>query len=291
MEHEVESMSVKIITDSTAYLPEDYLAQYDIDVVSLNVVMDGQSRREMELSNDTFYEEMARAKEIPKSAQPSMDELTAAFERAAENGQDVLAIFLSSKLSGTATSAGPLAAKMVMDKYPQCRIEVFDSLNTGMPMGFLAIEAAKAAQAGQSLEEVLQVALEARDKIHFVFCPDTLDYLRKGGRIGGASALLGNLLQIKPILTVKEGAVIVLDKVRSQKKAIASIIDIMLNDVKNSAGLGDIIVHHINCPEDGRKLADSLQTTLDHPVRIQSIGPIVGIHVGPGSIGIAYILK
>ena len=205
-----------------AYLPEDYLAEYDIDVVSLNVVMDGQSRREMELSNDTFYEEMARAKEIPKSAQPSMDELTAAFERAAENGQDVLAIFLSSKLSGTVTSAGPLAAKMVMEKYPDCRIAVFDSLNTGMPMGFLAIEAAKAAQAGRSLDEVLQVAQDARDKIHFVFCPDTLDYLRKGGRIGGASALLGNLLQIKPILTVKEGAVIVLDKVRSQKKAIAS---------------------------------------------------------------------
>lgn len=100
----------------------------------------------MELSNDTFYEEMARAKEIPKSAQPSMDELTAAFERAAEKGQDILAIFLSSKLSGTVTSAGPLAAKMVMEKYPQCRIAVFDSLNTGMPMGFLAIEAAKAAQ-------------------------------------------------------------------------------------------------------------------------------------------------
>lgn len=85
---------------------------------------------------------------------------------------------------------------------------------------------------------MLQVAEEARDKIHFVFCPDTLDYLRKGGRIGGASALLGNLLQIKPILTVKDGAVIVLDKVRSQKKAIASIIEIMLNDVKNSARSG-----------------------------------------------------
>lgn len=284
-------MSVKIITDSTAYLPEDYLSKYDIGVVSLNVVMDGVSRREVELSNDTFYEEMARAQDMPKSSQPSLDELTQVFESAVQKGQDVLAIFLSSKLSGTVTSAGPLAAKMVMEKYPERTIAVCDSLNTGMPMGFLAIEAAKAAQAGKPLAEIEQMVNSLREKIHFVFCPDTLDYLRKGGRIGGASALLGNLLQIKPILTVKEGAVIVLNKVRSQKKAISAIVDILMQDIKTSAGLGDIIVHHINCPEDGRKLAESLQIALKHPVRIQSIGPIVGLHVGPGSIGIAYILK
>lgn len=284
-------MSVKIITDSTAYLPEDYLEKYHIDVVSLNVVMDGQSRREMDLSNDTFYEEMAKAAEIPKSSQPSPDELMDSFEKAAASGDDILAIFLSSQLSGTVTGAGPLAAKLIMEKYPDRRVEVFDSLNTGMPQGFLAIECAKAAQQGKNLDEVLAVAKDVRDKIHFVFCPGTLDYLRMGGRIGGASALLGNLLQIKPILTVKDGAVIVLDKVRSQKKAIAAIVDILMRDIQNSGGLGDLIVHHINCPEDGRKLADSLQEVLQRPVRIQDIGPVIGIHVGPGSIGIAYVVK
>lgn len=281
-------MGIKIITDSTAYLPEDLQTQYNIGVVSLNVVMDGVSEREMDLSNDTFYDRMAKAKELPTSSQPSMEELKGVYEAALKDGDDILAIFLSSKLSGTVTSAGPLAAKMVLENYPERRIEVFDALTTGMQQGFIAIEAAKAAQAGKTMEEVIAVAEKVRDKGHFVFSPGTLDYLRKGGRIGGASALLGNLLQIKPILTVRDGAVVVVDKVRSQKKAIAEIVNILMKDIENSKGLGDVMVHHINCAEEGRKLADSLEAALKRSVRIQSIGPIVGLHVGPGSIGIVY---
>lgn len=284
-------MGVRIVTDSTAYLPEDLKAQYHIEVVSLNVILDEKSYREIDLTNEEFYPKMEKAKNMPTSSQPSMEELQEVFADIAQKGDDILAIFLSSKLSGTVTSAGPLAAQMVMNNYPQRRIEVFDALTTGMQQGFIAIEAAKAAEAGKNLDEVIARAKEVREKSHFVFAPKTLDYLRKGGRIGGASALVGNLLQITPILTVKDGAVIVLNKVRSQKKAIAEIVNVLMNDIKNSGGLGDIMVHHINCAHEGRKLADSLEAALKHPVRIQSIGPIVGLHVGPGSIGIVYHVK
>ena len=131
-------MGVRIVTDSTAYLPEDLKAQYHIEVVSLNVILDEKSYREIDLTNEEFYPKMEKAKNMPTSSQPSMEELQEVFADIAQKGDDILAIFLSSKLSGTVTSAGPLAAQMVMNNYPQRRIEVFDALTTGMQQGFIA---------------------------------------------------------------------------------------------------------------------------------------------------------
>ena len=143
---------------------------------------------------------------------------------------------------------------------------------------------------GKSMDEVITIAEYVFNNSRFLFTPETLEYLKKGGRIGGAAALFGNILQIKPILTVVDGETSVFKKVRTRKKTIEEIVTTVLNDIE-SKGLGDIIVHHINCEEEGLKLAKILEEKLCRKVSIQSIGPVIGLHVGPGSIGIAYYTK
>ena len=158
-----------------------------------------------------------------------------------------------------------------------------------MQLGYIVLEAAKAAKEGKSMEEIIDIAHKVINSSRFVFTPETLDYLKKGGRIGGAAALFGNMFQIKPILTVKDGKTTVLTKVRTKKKAIDSIISTLENDI-SSGVLRGITVHHINCYNEGVLLANKIQQKLGIDVDIKSIGPVIGLHVGPGSIGIAYYI-
>lgn len=282
-------MAIKIVTDSTSYIPAEYLKKYDIKVVSLNVIMDGISRRELDLDNSTFYSEMAKAKEIPTSSQPIPDEVYNVFENIVKDGDSVIGIFLSSDMSGTVSSAN-LIKSMIQEKYTDAEIEIIDSRTNCMQMGYVAIQAAKAAKEGKTISEVIDIANDVIHNSRFIFTPDTLDYLKKGGRIGGAAALFGTLLQIKPILTVNDGKTSVFTKVRTKKKAIDTLIDSLLKDLEDR-DLGDVIVHHINCPKDGQILVDKIKEKLGITAKMQSIGPIIGLHVGPGSVGIAYYTK
>ena len=282
-------MGIKIVTDSTSYIPQEYIKKYDIKIVSLNVVMNGDSRREVDIDNKYFYKEMNESKEIPKSSQPIPQELLEIFNGIVEKGDSVVGIFLSSKMSGTYSTAN-MVKEMVLEEYPNANIQILDSKTNCMQMGFAAIEAAKASNEGKSMDEVIAIAEYVFNNSRFLFTPETLEYLKKGGRIGGAAALFGNILQIKPILTVVDGETSVFKKVRTRKKTIEEIVTTVLNDIE-SKGLGDIIVHHINCEEEGLKLAKILEEKLCRKVSIQSIGPVIGLHVGPGSIGIAYYTK
>ena len=282
-------MGIKIETDSTSYIPQEYIKKYDIKIVSLNVVMNGDSRREVDIDNKYFYKEMNESKEIPKSSQPIPQEMLEIFKGIVEEGDSVVGIFLSSKMSGTYSTAN-MVKEMVLEEYPNANIQILDSKTNCMQMGFAAIEAAKASNEGKSMDEVIARAEYVFNNSRFLFTPETLEYLKKGGRIGGAAALFGNILQIKPILTVVDGETSVFKKVRTRKKTIEEIVTTVLNDIE-SKGLGDIIVHHINCEEEGLKLAKILEEKLCRKVSIQSIGPVIGLHVGPGSIGIAYYTK
>lgn len=282
-------MGIKIITDSTSYIPSEYIEKYDIKVVSLNVVMNGTSRREVDIDNKYFYKEMNESKEIPKSSQPIPQEMIDVFKGIVEAGDSIVGIFLSSKMSGTYSTAN-MVKEMILEEYPNADIYVLDSKTNCMQMGFAAIEAAKASVEGKSVKEVISIAEDVFNNSRFLFTPETLDYLKKGGRIGGAAALFGNILQIRPILTVVDGETSVFKKVRTRKKVIDEIVKEVLVDIKAN-GLGDIIVHHINCEEDGLKLAEVLEEKLNRKVSIQSIGPVIGLHVGPGSIGIAYYTR
>lgn len=280
---------IKLVTDSTSYIPKDELLNYDISVVSLNVILNGWSQRELDIDNETFYAEMAMAKEIPTSSQPTPDEIYAAFEKIITEGNAVLGIFLSSDMSGTFASAH-LVKTMLIEKYPGAVIELLDSRTNSMQMGHVVLEAAKAACQGKSMEDIVSCAKQVIQNSRFLFVPDTLTYLKKGGRIGGAAALIGNLLQIKPILTVEEGKTTVFAKVRTKKKALEVIIEALMKDLKE-AELGGIIVHHIHCLEEGHLFAAQIHAQLGIDVKLQSIGPVIGLHVGPGCVGIAYFTR
>lgn len=282
-------MAIKIITDSTSYIPTEYIEKYGISVVSLNVYMDDKSTRELDIDNKFFYEEMNSLNEIPKSSQPIPDEMLNTFENIVKNGDSIIGIFLSSSMSGTFSSAN-LIKNMILENYPQADITIIDSKTNCMQMGFAVIEAAVASIEGKSKDDIINVVNNVLNNSRFLFSPDTLDYLKKGGRIGSASALLGTILQIKPILTVNDGTTSIFTKVRTRKKAIDTIINSVFEDIEKN-GLGDVIVHHINCENEGLKLAKRLEEKLHIPVKIQSIGPVIGLHVGPGSIGIAYYTK
>ena len=282
-------MAIKIVTDSTSYISDEYIKKYDIKLVSLNVIINGVSSREVDIENEVFYEEIKNSKEIPKSSQPIPNEMLNTFKEIVKDGDSIVGIFLSSKMSGTYSNAN-MIKDMILEDYPDADIHILDSKTNCMQMGFAVIEAARTASEGKSINEVINAANHVINNSRFLFTPETLEYLKKGGRIGGAAALFGNVLQIKPILTVVNGETSVFKKVRTRKKAIEEIVKTVLEEIE-SKGFGDIVVHHINCQEDGLKLAKALENKLGKKVEIQSIGPVIGVHVGPGSIGIAYYTK
>jgi DegV family protein with EDD domain len=174
-----------------------------------------------------------------------------------------------------------------LEEYKDGKIEILDSRVNCMQLGFAVIVAARAAREGKDIEEVKRIAEGNLRRSRFLFIPDNLEYLRKGGRIGGASALIGNLLKIVPILTVEDGKTSIVTKVRTKKKAVAEMIDRLILDVEQY-GLGEIVIHHINCYEEAKELKNTIMHRININIDICDIGPIIGLHVGPGAIGIAY---
>ncbi|WP_294393355.1 DegV family protein [uncultured Clostridium sp.] len=282
-------MAIKIITDSTSYIPEEIARKLDISIVSLSVFFNGEGHKEIDLDNREFYRHIEETGEIPKSSQPNIDELFNIFKKITDNGDEIVGIFISSKMSGTYSSAG-LVKNMILENNKDAVIEIVDSCTNCMQMGFIAIEAARVAKSGSLIKDVVETAEQVRRNSRFLFVPDTLRYLQRGGRIGTASALIGGILQIKPILTVENGETTVFEKVRTKKKAVDEILNKVLNDCQKNKIKG-VIVHHIDCQKEGSQLAEKLSQKLNIPVNIQSIGPVIGAHVGPGAIGVAYFTE
>ena len=282
-------MSINVITDSTSCIPEELIKKYNLTIVSLNVLLDDKNYREVDLDNSTFYDLMNKSKDFPKSSQPSLDELYGAFEKATMGGDSAIGVFISSDMSGTYSSAH-LAKNMLLEKNPLATVEIIDSRSNCMQLGYAAIAAAKAAHEGKSMEAALKAAKNVIASSRFLFVPATLEYLKKGGRMGGAAALIGGIFEIRPILTVLDGKTNVFQKVRTTQKAIDRIIEAVLSDIKEN-GLGEVIVHHINCEGEGEKIAAKLKAALGIDVGVCSIGPVIGTHVGPGAVGVAYYTK
>ena len=281
-------MSVKILTDSTSYISEDIREKLGIKLISLNVIQDHKSFKEIDLDNKTFYKDLAQ-QEIPSSSQPSVDEMYHMMEKIVEEGDELVCVFLSSKMSGTYASAH-LVRDMILEKYPKAVIEIIDSMSNSMQLGFAAIVAARVAKSGGTLEEVKLAALENIKRSRFVFLPDNLDYLIKGGRIGGASALIGTLLKILPVLTVEKGETTVFKKARTKNNAIKVMVDKLLEDAE-AYGIEEICVHHINALGQANALAATIKEKLNIMATISDIGPIIGLHVGPGALGLVYYTK
>lgn len=282
-------MAIKIVTDSTCYIPNELKEKYDITVVSLSVVMGNEIFKETEIENDVFYKKLAEADSIPTSSQPTIDDLYKIFERIVENGDDIIGIFISSEMSGTYSTCNQVIKTMIEEKYPNARMEIIDSRSNCMQMGYAVLTAARLANENKSMDVILEEVNKVINRSRFLFIPDTLEYLKKGGRIGGAAALFGTLLQIRPILTVEDGKTAVFDKVRTKQRAILRMIDKVKGDIAEGK-LGELIVHHINCEEEGRALAEKVKEILGVEAQIQDIGPVIGCHVGPKAVGIAYYI-
>jgi len=279
-------MAVRVVTDSTSYLPEEEQERYGIEVVTLYVNFGDESFAEVGLDSGWFYTRMASESDMPTSSQPSVQNMADVFIAAVERGEEVCGVFISSDMSGTYESA-QLAATMVRESHPDARIELVDSRSNSMELGFVVLEAARAAASGSSLEDLAAAARTTVGRTRFLFVPHTLDHLRKGGRIGGASALLGTLLQIRPVLTVKGGRTEVWGKVRTKRKALAEMLGALQADAPR-AGLAEVAVHHINDEAEGRAFADMVASATGRDVSLVAIGPVVGLHVGPGTLGLVY---
>lgn len=282
-------MSIKIVTDSTTYLPMELREKFDIQVVSLSINFDTETFLEEEIDNITFYKKMDEAKNIPSSSQPSVQNFCEVFENLLVANHKIVGVFISSEMSGTYNTA-IMAKNKVLEKFPQGTIKIIDSRSNCMEAGFVALAAAQAAEEGLDLTGVLNAAYRVLDRTRFLFTPHNLDYLKKGGRIGGAAALLGTILQIKPILTVVDGKTAVFDKVRTKSRAIERILDVLSQDAQTK-GLEKVVVHHINNPAEGEALSQQIKKKLNIEAPVYPIGPVIGVHVGPGTIGVVYQTK
>ena len=278
---------VKLLTDSVASLPDDVASAEGIEVVSLYI---NESQGELADTMDAtagFYARLpSLVDNLPTSSQPSQHTLEGIFERAAQAGEDVLGVFISSKLSGTFDGA-VRAARAVKAHNIDFRAALIDSASAGYDEAYAILEAARASRAGKTLEECVSAACDAIARSRFLFAPESLTYLQKGGRIGSAKALLGNLVKLAPVLTVRDGSPVDVAKVRTQKKVLAALFERFKSDVE-SCGLAEAVVHYIGQPDKARAWArDVVEPYLGHEVAVRPVSPVVGLHVGPAA-GIAY---
>jgi len=281
-------MSIRLLTDSTAYIGAMEQKLWDINVIPLSVHFSDESFVETEVDYDYFYRKIESTREIPTSSQPSFGQIYAVFKSLVEAGDQVLAIFISSAMSGTYQTA--LSVKnQLQQELPQACIEVLDSRTNCMALGLQVIAAARSIKEGQSMKEAIDAAVRIRDRVHFYFVPETLEYLKKGGRIGTASALLGTLLNIRPILTVdmKTGMTHLWGKARGTAAAVRRILKELETDTRQ-LGLQEIIIHHINAPGRADGLLKELSNLYTCPISICTIGPVIGLHTGLGTLGLVY---
>jgi DegV family protein with EDD domain len=276
-------MSVAVVTDSTAYLPAEAVERYGIEVVPLYVVLAGRSGEE---GRDIGPEDVARTLSVRgqhvSTSRPTPGDFVAAYRRCLDGGADQLvSVHLSAELSGT-WDAARLAAAQVGEHV----VRVIDSRSVAMGTGFAVLAAARAAAAGAGIDAVVEAARERAAASRVFFVVETLEHLRRGGRIGPAAALLGSALAVKPLLHVKDGAVVPLEKVRTSARALSRLVQRAVE----VAGSGPVAlaVHHLAAAERAERLAVELRERLPRitELYVSQIGAAIGAHVGPGSVGV-----
>ena len=276
-------MAVKIITDSVADLPPEVARELAITVIPLNVRFGTEVYRDgIDITAEQFYEKLRYSGIMPVTSVPSPGTFAEAYDKLAEETDEILAIILTAKLSGTYEVA--LQSIGLMKK--KCRVEVIDSQLAVMAQGFVVIKAAKAAQAGANLDEVVEVARKTIPRADILATFDTLEYLRRGGRIGRAQAFLGSMLRINPLITLKVGVVEPAGRTRSRTQAIERLY----NFAMSCSYIEEMAVEDTACPDEAEALVERLGTKFPKERIYRSkMTPAIGTHTGPGLLLVAIL--
>ena len=273
--------AVAVVTDSTTYLPLELVERWEIDQVSLYVGWDGDHRPEHEYDLDAFYERLRDSLDLPSTSQPSVGDFLACFEPLVSAGRDVVSVHIASGLSGTYESARE-AARVIADKGLPGRVEVVDSQTGAGGLGCMVLCAAHAAAQGMAVDDVVAEVQRARQGLEMWFCLDTLEYLRRGGRIGAAQALVGTALKVKPILTFGT-EIAPVGRVRTRQRARERMIA-YLHEL-HDRGATEWIVQHAQSPEDAEALvAEGTAIFGKEPLFCTQVGPVLGAHLGSGML-------
>ncbi|MCL5611909.1 MAG: DegV family protein [Chloroflexi bacterium] len=275
-----------IVTDSTAYIPDDICRKLNITVAPLSVIWGEETFSDgVTIKPTEFYTRLKNSKVMPSTSQASPADMHKAFASLLERGYDVMGVFISEKLSGTLDSARQAREEFASAKD---KIVLFDSENTGMALGYQALALARAAADGASLADCQKLAETVRPNTGVYFVVETLEFLHRGGRIGGAQRLLGSALNVKPILTIKDGKVDTADSVRTSKKAYEKVIELVAEKCAGKSNVR-LATLHANAEENAKAVLAIAAEKLNAVESILSaVSPAIGTHTGPGTVGLAY---
>jgi DegV family protein with EDD domain len=277
-------MKTAVLTDSTAYIPEAVRKQWNIYMVPLNVIFGTDSyREEIDITVDEFYQKMKESDELPKTSQPSIGFVTETLEKLSEDYDAVIAVHLSSGISGTLQ--GTITASEMVESI---KVYPYDSELSCMAQGFYAIEAAKLAEQGVDPEEIIQHLDEMKKTMRAYFMVDDLTNLHKGGRLSGAQALIGSLLQVKPILHFVDKKIVPFEKIRTRKKALNRVLELFNEDASTGKKIQACVIH-AQREEEAKQWKQDLESKYSNvSVEVSYFGPVIGTHLGEGAIGLCW---
>lgn len=276
---------IALVTDSTAYIPKEFVDQYRILVAPQVLVWGEQTYRDgLDIQPKEFYERLAKASVMPSTSQATIASFLEIFKRLQEEDYEILAILISQKLSGTIDSA-----VQARDMLAGGRIEIVDSQSTAMALGFQVLSVARAIEEGANLADCVALAEKARQHTGVVFAVDTLEFLHRGGRIGGGSRFLGTALNIKPILELVDGRVEAVERVRTRRKSLLRLVEMILERIggRHPVRLATL---HANSPADAQELMSAACERIECLESVLAeVSPVVGTHAGPGTVGLAFM--
>jgi DegV family protein with EDD domain len=282
------SAQTAVVCDSTAYLPTELVVERGIQVISLYVSVDGDQRRETDITDyAAFYEQLRASQAGATTSQPSIGDFLAVYEPLLETGREIASIHISSGISGTFEAAGQARERLIEEGKGGERIRIMDSRSAAGGMGLCALGAAAAAKGGGDADAVLARAEETRESLKMWFAIDTLEYLRRGGRIGGARAWIGSALKIKPILTLEE-EITPVERVRTRARSLERLRGYARQ--RHESGADGWVVQHIQDDATAAALVDDCREIFGcEPVFVSEIGAVLGAHVGPGLLGVGSV--
>lgn len=278
---------IRVVTDSTASIPREVAEENGIEVVTMYINYKGKEYEDATMDVNAFYEDIYEMiDDIPTSSQPSQAQLESVFDNAAAAGDSVIGIFMSSDMSGTVNGALN-AARSVAARYADFKYRIVDSMSNSFDEAYAVFAAAAGRDAGCSLDRCVELAQKSAASSRFLFTPESLRFLKAGGRIGTAAALLGTVMKLCPILTVTDGVTTTFAKVRTHKKALDRIANKFKEDIEHY-GLKNVIVHYIGSPDEARIWArEVIEPICGRAVSVIPVSPCIGLHVGP-AVAVAY---